>query len=281
LSDQCVVNHSYRASEKEIVESCLEDVARSDLYILILGLRYGYTPERHDNPNKLSITELEYQQAKAKPRLVFIKKEDSVAYSLTDAKTKEHATERIETFRKRAAEDQRAAFFGTADELKLAVVKAFNAFREDRERVTRQQNAATEDVHARALRLDVSREGSVLQISATNQGTHVIRDIEINAIPDDEDWFERSHGPLPKLIEGGSRDVEVVCPIVGGWFYATARQLNPNRGWTIASFDLKSENYTRIDFDVFWNDHTGKQRKAHAVADVKALDGDLGLRPRG
>ena len=165
LSDQCVVNHSYRASEKEIVESCLEDVARSDLYILILGLRYGYTPERHDNPNKLSITELEYQQAKAKPRLVFIKKEDSVAYSLTDAKTKEHATERIETFRKRAAEDQRAAFFGTADELKLAVVKAFNAFREDRERVTRQQNAATEDVHARALRLDVSREGSVLQMA--------------------------------------------------------------------------------------------------------------------
>jgi hypothetical protein len=280
LSDQCVVSHSYGASEKEVVESCLNDVDRSDLYILILGLRYGYVPNRADNPEKLSITELEYQRAKDKPRYVFIKKEESIAYPLTDAKTKEHAAERIEGFRKRAADEQRPAMFGTADELKLAVVKAFNAFKNERERRARRDAAAVEDVHARALRLDVSRDGSLLRVSALNQGTHVIRDIEINAIPDDEDWYERTHGPLPRLVEGGGRGIDVTYPILGGWFHATVAQLSPNRGWTVATFEMKSTDYTVIDFDVFWNDHTGQQRKAHAVGDVRTLHGDLALKPR-
>jgi Domain of unknown function (DUF4062) len=44
LADQRVVKHSYGASEGALVESCLEDVAACDLYIGILGLRYGYVP---------------------------------------------------------------------------------------------------------------------------------------------------------------------------------------------------------------------------------------------
>jgi hypothetical protein len=276
LSDQCVVSHSYGASEKEVLESCLDDVSRSDLYILILGSRYGYVPDRPDNPGKLSITELEYQCAKDKPRLVFIKKEESIPFTLTDAKTKEHSPERIEGFRQRAAQDQRAAMFGSAAELKLAVVKAFNAFKDQVHRDERQR----EEVHARALRLDISRDGSVLRISALNQGTHVIRDIEIKAIPDDEHWFERTHGPLPRLVDGGGRGIEVWYPIVGGWFHAAIEQLNPNRGWTFGTFELKSTDYTIIDFDVAWNDHMGQQRKAHAVADVSAVDESLDLKPR-
>lgn len=134
LSDECVIKHSYLASERALVDSCLEDVANCDAYILILGLRYGYVPEAGgQNPRSLSITELEYEQASNKPRLVFIKDEESIPYALTDAKTKEHPLERIESFRKRASLDQRAAVFKTSDDLKLAVVKAFNAFKDDRE----------------------------------------------------------------------------------------------------------------------------------------------------
>lgn len=280
LSDECVVRHSYLASEEELIESCLQDVSRCDVYILILGMRYGYTPERPDNPDNLSITELEYQKAQNKPRLVFIKDEQSIPFPLTDAKTKEHALERIENFRKRAAEDQRPAFFRTSADLKLAVVKAFNAFKDDRDHRISQEQVSAEHLHARALRLDLERHGTVLHISALNQGTHIIRDIEINAIPDAEDWFEQSHGPLPKLIASGGRGVEVVYPIVGGWFYATVTQLSPNRGCGVARFETTSANYTQIDFDVFWNDHTGRQRKAHKVADVNALEGDLGLELR-
>jgi len=62
LGDECVVKHSYRASEDDLVTSCQDDVVGCDLYIGILGLRYGYVP-RTKNPQKLSITELEYERA--------------------------------------------------------------------------------------------------------------------------------------------------------------------------------------------------------------------------
>ena len=92
LGDLCVVKHSYRASEEALVESCLNDVAACDLYIGILGLRYGYVPGRgFRNPKKLSITELEYRHAldKGIPRLVFVKDESAIPVTLTDYRTKE------------------------------------------------------------------------------------------------------------------------------------------------------------------------------------------------
>jgi hypothetical protein len=45
LKDICVVRHSYLASEDALVQSCLDNVAECDLYILVLGLRYGYVPQ--------------------------------------------------------------------------------------------------------------------------------------------------------------------------------------------------------------------------------------------
>jgi Domain of unknown function (DUF4062) len=43
-------------------DSCLDDVAACDLYVLILGHRYGSQPA-DDNPEGLSITQLEFRQA--------------------------------------------------------------------------------------------------------------------------------------------------------------------------------------------------------------------------
>ena len=64
LADQCVVKHSYTASEQELVESCLSDVEQCHLYIVVLGLRYGPVPPSFDNPEQLSITKLEYRHAR-------------------------------------------------------------------------------------------------------------------------------------------------------------------------------------------------------------------------
>lgn len=135
LGDQCIVRHSYRASEEALVESCLSDVAACDLYIGILGLRYGYVPGKpFRNPKTLSITELEYRQAEKAgiPRLVFLKDESAIPYTLTDAKTKEHPPEKIEAFRSRASAGQRAALFSDTPQLREHVLKAFNAFKEKR-----------------------------------------------------------------------------------------------------------------------------------------------------
>ncbi len=54
--------HSYVAATETVRDSCLADMERCDLYVLILGHRYGYVPER-GNPEGLSITHLEFRRA--------------------------------------------------------------------------------------------------------------------------------------------------------------------------------------------------------------------------
>jgi hypothetical protein len=55
---------SYLPDSDTVRDSCLNDVAKSDLYVLILGHRYGFQPSQ-DNPQSLSITQLEFRWAGA------------------------------------------------------------------------------------------------------------------------------------------------------------------------------------------------------------------------
>ena len=53
---------SYLPDSDTVRDSCLDDVAACDLYVLILGHRYGFQPP-DDNPQGLSITHLEFRRA--------------------------------------------------------------------------------------------------------------------------------------------------------------------------------------------------------------------------
>src|SRR5215813_14072610 len=53
---------SYLPDSETVRDSCLEDVGTCDLYVLILGHRYGFQP-REDSPEGLSITHLEFRRA--------------------------------------------------------------------------------------------------------------------------------------------------------------------------------------------------------------------------
>jgi hypothetical protein len=53
---------SYLPDGDTVRDSCLEDVAACDLYVLILGHRYGFQPA-DGNPGGLSITHLEFRRA--------------------------------------------------------------------------------------------------------------------------------------------------------------------------------------------------------------------------
>jgi len=53
---------SYLPDSDTVRDSCLADVAACDLYVLILGHRYGFQPVE-DNPEGLSITQLEFRRA--------------------------------------------------------------------------------------------------------------------------------------------------------------------------------------------------------------------------
>jgi hypothetical protein len=53
---------SYLPDSDTVRGSCLEDVGTCDLYVLIAGHRYGFQPPE-DNPEGLSITQLEFRRA--------------------------------------------------------------------------------------------------------------------------------------------------------------------------------------------------------------------------
>jgi hypothetical protein len=62
----------YTAFDQRPLDRCLADVAATDVYVLLIAHRYGYRP-LENNPQRRSITQLEYEQASRhnKPRLVF------------------------------------------------------------------------------------------------------------------------------------------------------------------------------------------------------------------
>ena len=62
VAAQHQVVHSYRPNSDTVRDSCVDDVDDCDLYVLILGHRYGFQPA-DGNPEGLSITRLEFRRA--------------------------------------------------------------------------------------------------------------------------------------------------------------------------------------------------------------------------
>jgi Domain of unknown function (DUF4062) len=74
VAAQHQVVHSYRPDSDTVRDSCLADVDTCDLYVLIAGHRYGFQPS-DDNPEALSITQLEFRRAgqSGKPRIALMR----------------------------------------------------------------------------------------------------------------------------------------------------------------------------------------------------------------
>ena len=149
-----------------------------------------------------------------------------------------------------------------------------------RDRVREEQQGRIEQAHARSIELSVGREDDRVSLWVSNVGTHEVTDVEISAIPDDEEWAESSHGSPPSLVSGGADVVELCCPMMGGWFLARIAKLTPERGVLVAQFRVTNESFTKADFDVSWIDHTGQKRKSHGVADVRQVEHSVELSPR-
>ncbi len=73
LRHDLISMEDYVATDAYPLRKCLSDVASCDIYVGLLGWRYGYIPDR-DNSKGNSITELEYRQAgdSGLPRLMFL-----------------------------------------------------------------------------------------------------------------------------------------------------------------------------------------------------------------
>ncbi len=142
----------YVASDQRPLEKCLADVADSDVYLGIFGWRYGFVPTR-GNPQKRSITELEYRRAKElkKPCLIFLLQEDAPwAITMTDSHTGEAGGGvRIKQLRAELADQHVVSYFATPDQLASRTAAAIFGV-SDGAAISRQHNLAPAKAARRA-----------------------------------------------------------------------------------------------------------------------------------
>lgn len=120
----------FTASHRPTVEECLEAARDCDVYVSIVAHRYGWIPHGHE----LSITELEYDAAKGKPRLMF--EIDPTTPIVPDdhldrGSDRWKKQEKLEAFRVKYRADQMATPF-TDDRLGVKVLQALMKWRADR-----------------------------------------------------------------------------------------------------------------------------------------------------
>lgn len=120
LRHDVIAMEDYVASDAYPLHRCLADVAESDLYIGLVGWRYGYIPAQ-DNPEGKSITELEYRQAKelGLPTLMFlVDQEPPWPDEFRDSHTGESENgKRIAAFRADLEATTLVNYFQTPDQL--------------------------------------------------------------------------------------------------------------------------------------------------------------------
>lgn len=111
----------YVAEDTRPVKKCLDDVASCDIYVGIYAWRYGWQPT-DDNPDKLSVTEMEFRQAEkfGKPCFIFLLSDDAP----WPRKHIDKDASKIENFRNTASAKHTADYFATPDELARKVAEA-------------------------------------------------------------------------------------------------------------------------------------------------------------
>jgi tetratricopeptide (TPR) repeat protein len=97
----------------DVIQTSLEMVEEAVAYLLLIGHRYGQTPECPENPKGLSITELEFEKAQGRglPILLFLMG-DGHRVVRADVETDPEKIKKLEAFRERA---KRATEAGTVE----------------------------------------------------------------------------------------------------------------------------------------------------------------------
>lgn len=125
-----VAMEDYVASDVRPLSRCLQNVAAVDIYVGIIGFRYGYIPpESHNNPQGLSITELEYHCAvqSGKLSLLFLLDEStSRPLNFSDAHSDGGNCEQISRFRQLVCTEKIVGRFSSPHELASLVLSSIS-----------------------------------------------------------------------------------------------------------------------------------------------------------
>ena len=160
---------SYLPDSDTVKESCLDDVAASDLYVLILGHRYGFQPPL-DNSEGLSITHLEFRRAGQSdiPRIALLR--TSIPdVSLSDLADPQRLT-LVSAFREEVAREVRPAEFNDLQGLIQGLSTGIQGELDKRDQ--RDRRPGGQAMARRALRLALrplflaGREGLLAELEA-------------------------------------------------------------------------------------------------------------------
>jgi hypothetical protein len=125
----------YVARDERPLDKCLRDVGWCDVYIGIFAHRYGFVPA-DDNPQRKSITELEYRKAieTGKHKLIFLLDEQAAwKPGFSDWYTKEgEQGESIRGLRQEICQEKLVSFFQNPDQLASKVLAAVANYEEQR-----------------------------------------------------------------------------------------------------------------------------------------------------
>ncbi len=130
----CSMDHSVKAMEQYVaadqrpLDKCLADVEACEVYVGIFAWRYGFIPApTQGNPERRSITELEYRRAResGKPCLIYLLDEN---HPWPPQKIeKGEGGEKLAQFRKELSDAHIVSFFKTPDDLaKLVIASVAN-----------------------------------------------------------------------------------------------------------------------------------------------------------
>ncbi|HEV7905794.1 MAG TPA: DUF4062 domain-containing protein, partial [Pyrinomonadaceae bacterium] len=120
------------ASDAEAISASLKMVDEADIYLGVFAHRYGYVPEEN-NPQQISVTEMEYKRAVERkiPRLIFnIDKNHALAdFTINDIDTGENAAKLAE-FKSRVENENIVNFFQSPADLRAHVINSLSKLRE-------------------------------------------------------------------------------------------------------------------------------------------------------
>jgi hypothetical protein len=192
----------YVAEGNKPLDRCLADVRQADLYVVIVGWRYGYVPLDQPAPGALAITELEYGAAEAagKPILAFLLDPDTPwptsrvdAMSAEPQRGEPRAGFNIARFRSLLGTKYLAGMFRTPDDLASQVAAAvaaqgLNRFMVDRVLVQTSVNAGEMGGFGEGTKLE---DSTIISIKKMVSGAGSTRAIVVDIGEGDRWWSTR------------------------------------------------------------------------------------------
>src|SRR5262245_681674 len=154
-----VAMEDYVATDQRPLDKCLADVAACDVYVGIFAWRYGYIPDQ-GNPERKSITELEYRKAGelGKACLVFLL-DENVPWPRSAQDVVSGAGDRgqrIDTLRQELGAGLLAGFFKSPDQL-AGLVSAAIANWEEQQRAPTPSDSSIRSITVTPQPREISR----------------------------------------------------------------------------------------------------------------------------